>query len=144
DYIYIHNVACKVTKFYSFFFSSRRRHTRFSRDWSSDVCSSDLATDRFNKSTLVSKAYSGASLRRQAHAFADDFVAAVPNHGKGIAQTKIAFKGETGPNSEIFISDFDGYGAKSVTRDNTIVAAPCFVPGHLALYYTSYKLNHPD
>src|SRR5690606_39797611 len=25
-----------------FFFSGRRRHTRFSRDWSSDVCSSDL------------------------------------------------------------------------------------------------------
>src|SRR5690606_39817984 len=25
-----------------FVFSSRRRHTRFSRDWSSDVCSSDL------------------------------------------------------------------------------------------------------
>src|SRR5690606_40981648 len=33
---------CRV--WYSFFFfSSRRRHTRFSRDWSSDVCSSDLA-----------------------------------------------------------------------------------------------------
>src|SRR5690606_2059379 len=28
-----------------FFFSSRRRHTRFSRDWSSDVCSSDLSDD---------------------------------------------------------------------------------------------------
>src|SRR5699024_11493323 len=27
---------------YSFFFSSRRRHTRSKRDWSSDVCSSDL------------------------------------------------------------------------------------------------------
>src|SRR5690606_39369846 len=27
---------------FRFFFSSRRRHTRFSRDWSSDVCSSDL------------------------------------------------------------------------------------------------------
>src|SRR5690606_40071311 len=26
-------------------FSSRRRHTRFSRDWSSDVCSSDLLYD---------------------------------------------------------------------------------------------------
>src|SRR2546430_16907674 len=26
----------------SFFFSSRRRHTRFDCDWSSDVCSSDL------------------------------------------------------------------------------------------------------
>src|SRR3989449_6171398 len=32
-----------------FFFSSRRRHTRCSRDWSSDVCSSDLfgASDVF-------------------------------------------------------------------------------------------------
>src|SRR5690606_14914824 len=29
-----------------FLFSSRRRHTRFSRDWSSDVCSSDLAYRR--------------------------------------------------------------------------------------------------
>src|SRR5258707_6130820 len=27
-----------------FFFSSRRRHTRYWRDWSSDVCSSDLIT----------------------------------------------------------------------------------------------------
>src|SRR6266436_7443301 len=29
-----------------FFFSSRRRHTRCSRDWSSDVCSSDLTCNR--------------------------------------------------------------------------------------------------
>src|SRR5437870_9373666 len=28
--------------FVTFFFSSRRRHTRWPRDWSSDVCSSDL------------------------------------------------------------------------------------------------------
>src|SRR5690554_7738465 len=28
--------------FFLFFFSSRRRHTRCGRDWSSDVCSSDL------------------------------------------------------------------------------------------------------
>src|SRR3712207_8646404 len=27
-----------------FFFSSRRRHTRYWRDWSSDVCSSDLTS----------------------------------------------------------------------------------------------------
>src|SRR5687768_17897395 len=30
--------------YFFFFFSSRRRHTRCSRDWSSDVCSSDLRT----------------------------------------------------------------------------------------------------
>src|SRR5690625_4310746 len=31
----------------SFFFSSRRRHTRWPRDWSSDVCSSDLLLPGF-------------------------------------------------------------------------------------------------
>src|SRR5690606_40686747 len=36
---------CLVLAFCLFFFSSRRRHTRFSRDWSSDVCSSDLAAN---------------------------------------------------------------------------------------------------
>src|SRR5439155_9663573 len=34
------------TLFLLFFFSSRRRHTRWPRDWSSDVCSSDLQRDR--------------------------------------------------------------------------------------------------
>src|SRR2546422_2286627 len=34
-----------------FFFSSRRRHTRCSRDWSSDVCSSDLS-ERRKESTI--------------------------------------------------------------------------------------------
>src|SRR5947209_17001668 len=29
-------------QFFFFFFSSRRRHTRYWRDWNSDVCSSDL------------------------------------------------------------------------------------------------------
>src|SRR5690349_23715494 len=32
--------------FFFFFFSSRRRHTRSLRDWSSDVCSSDLYLQR--------------------------------------------------------------------------------------------------
>src|SRR5690349_14685192 len=33
---------CVGLWFFFFFFSSRRRHTRSLRDWSSDVCSSDL------------------------------------------------------------------------------------------------------
>src|SRR5256885_4164527 len=32
----------------TFFFSSRRRHTRLQGDWSSDVCSSDLCEDAFS------------------------------------------------------------------------------------------------
>src|SRR5690625_7306203 len=36
--------SCIVRYLIKFFFSSRRRHTRWPRDWSSDVCSSDLAS----------------------------------------------------------------------------------------------------
>src|SRR2546422_4416516 len=43
--------------FFFFFFSSRRRHTRCSRDWSSDVCSSDLKeeteSDLFGEKTVL-------------------------------------------------------------------------------------------
>src|SRR3712207_4812617 len=39
-----------VLMFYFFFFSSRRRHTRYWRDWSSDVCSSDLESMLFSES----------------------------------------------------------------------------------------------
>src|SRR5205085_3804789 len=39
--------------FFFFFFSSRRRHTRFDCDWSSDVCSSDLAPAKgFHKDAI--------------------------------------------------------------------------------------------
>src|SRR3712207_5018311 len=36
-----------------FFFSSRRRHTRYWRDWSSDVCSSDLESLPHNGATIA-------------------------------------------------------------------------------------------
>src|SRR5256885_11765339 len=38
--------ACSTITSVFFFFSSRRRHTRLQGDWSSDVCSSDLAAGR--------------------------------------------------------------------------------------------------
>src|SRR5256886_8297134 len=46
-----------------FFFSSRRRHTRFDCDWSSDVCSSDLA-GRGETSAARSTSTSGSTLHR--------------------------------------------------------------------------------
>src|SRR5687768_17798395 len=41
--IFFLNILHLSFSFFFFFFSSRRRHTRCSRDWSSDVCSSDLS-----------------------------------------------------------------------------------------------------
>src|SRR6266567_3368446 len=46
--------------FFFFFFSSRRRHTRFDCDWSSDVCSSDLAAFKFGAGYEVLGADKGA------------------------------------------------------------------------------------
>src|SRR5699024_12208039 len=43
-----------------FFFSSRRRHTRSKRDWSSDVCSSDLVLLRADLADLVAHVHGQA------------------------------------------------------------------------------------
>ncbi|HVM46582.1 MAG TPA: hypothetical protein VMU04_01075 [Candidatus Acidoferrum sp.] len=99
-------------------------------------------TDNVTKALILQpKAYSGAALRRQAHAFVDDFTVALGR--KPICLTKVAFKGENNRHSEIYIADFDGHNVQPVTRDNSIAAAPCWVPGHLALYYESYMLGNP-
>src|SRR5699024_11411473 len=58
------SVACRT-----FFFSSRRRHTRSKRDWSSDVCSSDLG-DRRSR-------------------FAGDLFGCVPGFVKGIEERAV-------------------------------------------------------
>ncbi|MDX1953091.1 MAG: hypothetical protein SFY81_12995 [Verrucomicrobiota bacterium] len=100
-------------------------------------------TDRFSKSVLFSRRYSGSSIRSQAHAFSDDVVAAILKT-PGISRTKIVFKNDTGRNSELMVADYDGHNAVQVTQDNSIVAAPTWVPGKRTLFYTSYKSSYPD
>src|SRR5260370_33861958 len=55
-----------LMRFRFFFFSSRRRHTRFKCDWSSDVCSSDL------------KELSGYFAKPEVRAKLNDEISAVP------------------------------------------------------------------
>src|SRR2546430_5205188 len=54
---------CVVWAYYlwCFFFSSRRRHTRFDCDWSSDVCSSDLAAQPGHRTGERGAAPAGAA-----------------------------------------------------------------------------------
>lgn len=101
-------------------------------------------TDKIANKMLFSRTYNGASERRQAHALADDIVAEIRGT-KPIGGTKIAFKSQ-GPNGigEIYVSDFDGFEPKPITTDGAIVAKPAWVPGRLALYYTSYARSNPD
>ena len=101
-------------------------------------------TDKYARKEIVSRSYTGADVRREAHAFADDVVTAVLHLPK-IGQTKIAFKVEqAGGSGEIYVSDFDGHNPQAITSDGAIVAAPAWTPGRLALYYTSYKLGIPE
>src|SRR3712207_6737926 len=56
-----------------FFFSSRRRHTRYWRDWSSDVCSSDLWTPRsLLRTDILDRGIPWAELLWRARAFTAD------------------------------------------------------------------------
>ena len=102
-------------------------------------------TDKFARRMILSRSYNGATLRVQAHAFADDIVQTVENL-KGIGQTKIAFKVQPSGigAGEIYVADFDGHEAQRITSDNAIVAKPAWAPGKLALYYTSYARDNPD
>lgn len=99
--------------------------------------------DRRSKASLLAKAYTGENVRLQAHALSDDVVQAILKV-PGVARTKIAFKHEKSQgNSEIYISDYDGHNAKPVTQDNSIVAAPAWLPGKWHLFYTSYRSGFP-
>src|SRR5690606_40148418 len=76
---------------YFFFFSSRRRHTRFSRDWSSDVCSSDLKAIADRSATTVF--YMGG---RTAGAISATLI----EHGMS-ADTPVAVGADIGRSTEI-------------------------------------------
>ena len=94
---------------------------------------------RVSKHEVFGRAYSGGSMRAQTHRFADDVATAlkmVP-----IAQKKITFKVESGlARSEVYVADYDGHGARPVTQDNSIVAAPSWSDA-ATLVYASYKLG---
>src|SRR6266536_6465263 len=59
-----------------FFFSSRRRHTRSTRDWSSDVCSSDLD----DEGAFARRVADRFSSEHHVHSASDaEFIAALPH-----------------------------------------------------------------
>src|SRR5256885_6419569 len=63
-----------------FFFSSRRRHTRLQGDWSSDVCSSDLAFDQHRLEGLNAETMQRGSAVEQDGMILDDFFEDVPDY----------------------------------------------------------------
>src|SRR2546430_13426067 len=87
-----------------FFFSSRRRHTRFDCDWSSDVCSSDLGgfqfvlEDRAGKdvkflSDNLNKFLVAARKRPEIGMISSTFIPSVPEQYINVDQDKVLKQG---------------------------------------------------
>src|SRR5258707_8676504 len=67
-----------------FFFSSRRRHTRYWRDWSSDVCSSDLRQAALNEITAAHPGMRGIQLDVEDSRAVDAFAATIQEEFPGL------------------------------------------------------------
>src|SRR5439155_8166677 len=61
SFAWVHRSGASSSSVSFFFFSSRRRHTRWPRDWSSDVCSSDL--DALSEAMPTVQAFAAAARR---------------------------------------------------------------------------------
>src|SRR6266498_1818134 len=107
---------------YFFFFSSRRRHTRCGRDWSSDVCSSDLV----DAGDLVEASKSGVVEELSA-----DFITVVAEDGSqqtyGLHKFRRSNQGAC-INQKPIIAEGDRVEAGQVIADG-----PCTENGEMAL-----------
>ena len=77
--------------------------------------------------------------REMAHQFADQIVKLLTGQD-GIAQSKIAYIA----NREVYLMDYDGYGSRAFTRDNSITLFPSFSTDGKRLAYVSYRSGYPN
>ena len=102
-------------------------------------------TDWINKASLIAKEYTGGTPRTQAHAFADEIVEKLANPPrKGVARTKIAFKVDTGQNSEIYMADYDGENQRRLTVQKSLNINAKWSPDARSIAYSSYRRGVPN
>src|SRR5690606_40141439 len=88
------------------FFSSRRRHTSFSRDWSSDVCSSDLG---------ATVAFVNADTEERVPLFENDAQYLPPPNFKGAVGEKWYLETSL-PNGNQYVSEVEIINPRSEER----------------------------
>ncbi len=81
--------------------------------------------------------------RRLAHKAADEIVLQFTGE-RGVADTKIAYAAGPRGAKEIMIADYDGFGARPLTRNGSLNLMPVWSPDARSLAYLSYKNGYPD
>jgi TolB protein len=103
----------------------------------------DLTTPEFR--LIASKKFDVAAdqPRRLAHKVADEIVLQFTGE-PGIADTKLAYVAGARGVKEIQVADYDGVGARPVTRNGSLNLMPVWSPDTRSLAFTSYKAGYPD
>jgi len=97
-------------------------------------------TDVGTRRTILEKGYAAfdLTLRRIAHLMADD-IAFQLTGDRGIAQTRVVFISQRSGAPELYISDYDGFNVRQLTRDGARKYSPNWSPDGTRIAYTSYR-----
>lgn len=97
-------------------------------------------TDLGTRRTILEKGYAAfeLTLRRIVHLMADDIVFQLTGD-RGTAQTRVAFISQRSGAPELYISDYDGYNVRQLTRDGARKYSPNWSPDGTSIAYTSYR-----
>ncbi len=83
-----------------------------------------------------------AEHRRLAHRIADEVVYQFTGE-RGIAETKIAYVSQSGPNKEIMMMDYDGFNLVQLTNLRSTSLSPTWSPSDSSLAFTSFFKGYP-
>ncbi len=97
-------------------------------------------TDVGTQRTILEKGYAAfdLTLRRIIHLMADDIVLQLTGD-RGIAQTRVAFVSQKSGAPELYVSDYDGYNVRRLSRDGARKYSPNWSPDGTRIAYTSYR-----
>ncbi len=101
-------------------------------------------TDQTGSVQYFNRSYKNGTMRAQAHALAGDILKVLTGLDS-IFNCKIAYCVNTSTDkNEIYIADFDGFNAKQVTRDGSLIRGLTWGAQNRSLLYCSYMKNNPD
>ena len=97
-------------------------------------------TDLGTRRTIMEKGYAAfdLTLRRIVHLMADDIVFQLTGD-RGTAQTRVVYVSQRSGAPELYISDYDGFNVRQLTRDGARKYSPNWSPDGTRIAYTSYR-----